>query len=240
MSVLTEVSTSAHHSIRQPTTMFGRLHADRSDIGAIIDDSSPLSPILGPLIGILGGGTAPGAPPACTNPANVTVQCRRQLYHTGASTSVTENPSADEARRYIRPESTSEERYRHHRIHRQLRSGPSRRSSEGSMAHLSPQYSDFAMFMADQRPDQASFRFQVQLAPGGVNPQGINETQLDAFKDLEANLDTQTAAGATAPTTNIFYSTPGSPPFTPDGAPLVSVDFQTLTSRTSGQPDQHQ
>lgn len=55
------------------------------------------------------------------------------------------------------------------------------------------QFSDLAMFLKSQRPDQANFKFTVI----GPNPQGLNSSQTSNNKGLEADLDVQTAAGIT-------------------------------------------
>lgn len=92
-------------------------------------------------------------------------------------------------------------------------------SSPRDLDACEPQYADLAQFLQAERPDQVGYRFSVQLAPGGVNPQGFNATEISKRENVEANLDTQTAAGFLAPSATIFYSTPGSPPFNPDGEP---------------------
>lgn len=53
------------------------------------------------------------------------------------------------------------------------------------------------------------------IVNGGLNDQGNPGT--------EAALDIQYTVGLTYPTTNIFYSTPGSPPFTPDQGMRLSL-----------------
>ncbi|TCD70006.1 hypothetical protein EIP91_005256 [Steccherinum ochraceum] len=69
---------------------------------------------------------------------------------------------------------------------------------------------DLQSFYADQRPDALNSSFTFVSVNGGLN----NQTQEAA--GVEANLDVQYAFGLTHPTPGTFWSTAGSPPFTPD------------------------
>ncbi|KAG6830402.1 hypothetical protein H0H92_000898 [Tricholoma furcatifolium] len=71
-------------------------------------------------------------------------------------------------------------------------------------------YADLQTFYKTYRPDAVNATFQTILVNGGLNDQ--------TKPGVEANLDIQYAAGISFPTPNIYYSTGGSPPFTPDSA----------------------
>lgn len=58
-------------------------------------------------------------------------------------------------------------------------------------------YSDLAMFLRAQRPDQANYKFKSVGVAGGENPQGYSPDQVAKGSGIEANLDVQTAAGIT-------------------------------------------
>lgn len=187
--------------------MFGRLYPQRSTIA----NYEELNPVETAQL-LQGDGNAPSGPPsgpngtvpaACTNPKEVTSACLRQLYGTYDYT-----PRVPQ------------------------------RNSLALTGYLNEyaQYDDLAQFLQLERPDQANYTFKTVSVAGGVNPQGLNSSQVSAGTGIEANLDTQTAAGFTgvanlhvhrgwcqadgcrlsAPTRNIFYSTPGSPPFKAD------------------------
>ncbi|KAM5534444.1 hypothetical protein V8D89_011911 [Ganoderma adspersum] len=69
---------------------------------------------------------------------------------------------------------------------------------------------DLQTFYTNQRPDALNSSFNTVLINGGQNNQTLDEA------GAEANLDTQFAFGLTFPTPGTFWSTGGSPPFTPD------------------------
>jgi len=69
---------------------------------------------------------------------------------------------------------------------------------------------DFHLFNEAFVPEAADATFDVIYLNGGQN----NQTPADA--GIEANLDTQYAFGLSYPTPRTFYTTGGSPPFTPD------------------------
>ncbi|KZT68040.1 tripeptidyl peptidase A [Daedalea quercina L-15889] len=71
-------------------------------------------------------------------------------------------------------------------------------------------YADYYQFLEELVPYAADSNFSVVYINGGVN----NQTLADA--GVEADLDTQYAFGLTYPTPGTFYTTGGSPPFTPD------------------------
>ena len=95
-----------------------------------------------------------------------------------------------------------------------------------SMAGYSPQATDVNKFgitgYLDEFPNFADLQtFLSEFAPGAV---GSNFTLVEvngggnnqSDPGLEANLDIQYTEALTHPTPNIFYSTGGEPPFTPD------------------------
>jgi len=82
---------------------------------------------------------------------------------------------------------------------------------------------DAQMFLKTQRPDQVGGKFELVKVHGGKDRQKLDQDQIDRQLGVEANLDTQTALGFTLPTRNIFWSTGGSPPFTPD----ISTPYNT-------------
>ncbi|KAG6853522.1 hypothetical protein C0991_003517 [Blastosporella zonata] len=67
---------------------------------------------------------------------------------------------------------------------------------------------DLQSFFKTYRPDAVGSKYQTVLVNGG----GDDQSQ----PGMEANLDIQYATGMSFPTPNIYYSTGGSPPFTPD------------------------
>ncbi|KAG0144533.1 hypothetical protein CROQUDRAFT_659859 [Cronartium quercuum f. sp. fusiforme G11] len=75
---------------------------------------------------------------------------------------------------------------------------------------------DAQMFLKTQRSDQMGQTFSVFPVNGGQNLQTVTDEQAFQGLGIEANLDTQTALGFTAPTPNIFYPVGGNPPFVPD------------------------
>jgi len=77
-------------------------------------------------------------------------------------------------------------------------------------------FKDAQMFLKTQRLDQVGGKFQLVKVNGGKDYQKLDQDQIDRQLGVEANLDTQTTLGFTLPTRNIFWSTGGSPPFTPD------------------------
>ncbi|PPQ75676.1 hypothetical protein CVT26_001854 [Gymnopilus dilepis] len=68
--------------------------------------------------------------------------------------------------------------------------------------------SDLQTFLQKFRPDAANSSFSIVQINGGGNNQND--------PGVEANLDIQYTTGISFPTPNIYYSTGGSPPFTPD------------------------
>lgn len=77
-------------------------------------------------------------------------------------------------------------------------------------------FKDAQMFLQTQRRDQVGGKFELVKVNDGKDFQELDQDQVDRQLGVEANLDTQTALGFTLPTRNIFWSTGGSPPFTPD------------------------
>lgn len=75
---------------------------------------------------------------------------------------------------------------------------------------------DTQRFLAAERPDQKGHTFEVVSVNGGENPQTLSPDQISRKIGVEASLDTQTALGFTSPTSNIFWTVGGSPPFQPD------------------------
>ncbi|KZV63258.1 tripeptidyl peptidase A [Peniophora sp. CONT] len=71
-------------------------------------------------------------------------------------------------------------------------------------------FQDLQSFYAKQVPEAKGTSFNVTLIDGGENNQTLSEA------GAEANLDVQYGFGITFPTPGIFWSTGGSPPFTPD------------------------
>ncbi|KAF9522419.1 peptidase S8/S53 domain-containing protein [Crepidotus variabilis] len=69
---------------------------------------------------------------------------------------------------------------------------------------------DLQTFLKKYRTDAVGGSFTTQLVNGGLD----NQNQ----PGVEANLDIQYTVGISYPTPNIYYSTGGSPPFTPDSA----------------------
>jgi tripeptidyl-peptidase-1 len=69
---------------------------------------------------------------------------------------------------------------------------------------------DLQNFYSKERPAAKNSTFNTVLIKGGQNSQDLDKV------GPEANLDTQFAFGLTYPTPGTFYSTGGSPPFTPD------------------------
>jgi len=81
-----------------------------------------------------------------------------------------------------------------------------------------PSYSDFTEFLVEQRQDAAlgKYNFTVQSIAGGQDIQSMPGT--------EANLDVQTVGGFIYPIPFTFYSTGGSPPYTPDLATVNNTN----------------
>ncbi|VDB96608.1 unnamed protein product [Peniophora sp. CBMAI 1063] len=71
-------------------------------------------------------------------------------------------------------------------------------------------FQDLQSFYARQVPEAVGTSFNVTLIDGGENNQTLSEA------GAEANLDVQYGFGITFPTPGVFWSTGGSPPFTPD------------------------
>ncbi|KAI0728903.1 peptidase S8/S53 domain-containing protein [Fomitopsis betulina] len=71
-------------------------------------------------------------------------------------------------------------------------------------------YADYHQFLEELVPDAATSNFTTVYINGGQN----NQTSSEA--GVEADLDTQYAFSLTYPTPGTFYTTGGSPPFTPD------------------------
>ncbi|KAI0252049.1 tripeptidyl peptidase A [Lactifluus subvellereus] len=69
---------------------------------------------------------------------------------------------------------------------------------------------DLQSFYTAERPEAVNSQFQTVLINNGQNDQTLTNA------GPEANLDTQFGFGLTFPTPGTFYSTGGSPPFTPD------------------------
>ncbi|KAF8629068.1 hypothetical protein AX15_003565 [Amanita polypyramis BW_CC] len=69
---------------------------------------------------------------------------------------------------------------------------------------------DLQTFFSQYRPDAAGSSYTTVLVNGGQD----NQTN----PGLEANLDIQYTTGMSYPIPNIYYSTGGSPPFTPDSS----------------------
>ncbi|KAH9823548.1 tripeptidyl peptidase [Melampsora americana] len=77
-------------------------------------------------------------------------------------------------------------------------------------------FNDTQRFLATQRPDQKGHTFEVVSVNGGENPQTLSADQISRRVGIEASIDTQTALGFTSPTSNVFWTVGGSPPFKPD------------------------
>jgi tripeptidyl-peptidase-1 len=69
---------------------------------------------------------------------------------------------------------------------------------------------DLQSFFKDQVPNAVNSSFTFQSVNGGTNPQNLSQA------GDEADLDVQFAFGLSHPIPATFFSTPGSPPFTPD------------------------
>lgn len=99
-------------------------------------------------------------------------------------------------------------------------------------------YQDAQLFLKSQRMDQVGATFPIVTISGGQDTQQLDQDQIDKQTGLEANLDIQTTLGITLPTSNIFWSTGGSPPFTPDLATPYNTNEPYLDwlSYILGQP----
>ncbi|MBW0509343.1 hypothetical protein O181_049058 [Austropuccinia psidii MF-1] len=163
-----------HIDLIQPTTMFGRLHKQRSMISGIAESpASSLKSLLDPSV-----------PNTCSDPAYVTNDCLREFYKTEGY-KVTSSSNMIGITGFI-----------------------------GESAN----FADAQTFLKAQRPAYVGMNFTVVSVKGGVNPQQLDDNQIATQLGVEGNMDSQVALGFTLPTKNIFYTTPGSPPFNPDTA----------------------
>ncbi|KAH8704965.1 peptidase S8/S53 domain-containing protein [Talaromyces proteolyticus] len=101
-------------------------------------------------------------------------------------------------------------------------------------------HSDVNIFISQYRPDAKGFNFTTFIIDHGDDQQTPNTPQqLEAGKDMEANLDAETIVGLSYPTKLYTYNTGGSPPFKPSaGEPTDSNEpYATWLKFVSSQSD---